>query len=145
MIKPKNLKSIQESYKTSDYQGKLNPYQDFLYRRAMYGLSVYSKEEIENMHGKKKYKILKTKKHARAVINIMKQEATNDFTNSFMLRLFPNSPLTKELVENYGNDTDKEYINTLSLESLGITKEVILERFKKEKVLPDNFDELEDY
>jgi len=55
-------------------QDRFNAYQNFLYKRALFGLSVYSKEEIDAMHYAKKKRIAGVHLRAQKVLNICKKE-----------------------------------------------------------------------
>lgn len=123
-------------------QDPYNEEQNFLYNRALSGLAVYSKEEIDAMHWEKKKRIRKVHIKAQIVINIWKQQLVNILSNHFFTSIFPDSPLTKELIEDFGNVTDETYINKMPFKLLKITKPMIIERFIQEGILPKNFNEL---
>lgn len=149
--KSKEIKSLvpeerkpYSSFREARYQeGRLNDYQEFLYKRAIYGLSVYTESQIKKMHWDKRRRITKIHKHTQDVLNVWKQKIITQETNDFMTSLFPNSSLVKDLVENY-SDPDLAYKCNVSLESLGIEKKDIVKKLLKEGVLPDNFAELEE-
>lgn len=149
--KSKEIKSLvpkerqpYSSFREARYQeGRLNDYQEFLYKRAIYGLSVYTESQIKKMHWDKRRRITKIHKHTQDVLNVWKQKIITQETNDFMISLFPNSSLVKDLVENY-SDPDLAYKCNVSLESLGIEKKDIVKKLLTEGVLPDNFAELEE-
>jgi len=118
-----------------------NQYQNFLYKRALFGLRMYSPEEIQQMTDVRRSRIVKLHKKAQKVLNLYKQETVNTFTNNLFIKLFPNSPITKALVGEL-NFTDSEYVNKMDFKVLGISKECIINRLIKEKILPKNFYEL---
>ena len=115
-----------------------NDYQNFLYNRAIFGLSIYPKDEVLNKIKMKK--IIRIHKKAQTILNIWKQEIINVLSNHVFKTVFPDSPITKELLEN--NTTDELHNNKMSLKSLKITKAQVVERFIAEGILPKNFNEL---
>lgn len=118
-----------------------NQYQNFLYKRAMFGLKVYTPEELAVMKKEKRARINKVHRKTQRILNIYKQEIVNKLTNNIFLRYFPNSPITKALIGEQ-HFTDSEYVNTLDLKTLGITKEHIVNVLIREKILPKNFYDL---
>lgn len=118
-----------------------NSYQNFLYKRVLYGLNIYSKDEVEQMPAKKRIVIQKNQRKGQRTLNLYKQEIVNRITNNFFQKYFPNSPITKALTGEF-NCTDEEFINKLDFKSLGITKRDIIDRFIQAKLLPSNFYEL---
>ena len=123
-------------------QDPYNEYQNFLYNRALFGLGVYTQEEAQLMHWDKKKRIIKVHKRAQTVINLWKQRIVNVLSNHLFKTVFPDSPITKELLEVFGDVTDELHINKMPLKSLKITKEQIVARFIVEGILPKNFNEL---
>lgn len=127
--------------KYMDYQPLvLNEYQNFLYKRAVMGLKIYSPQELSSMSEDKKKKILKAHRRVQRILNVYKQEATNVITNNLFKRLFPNSPITEALEKM--TDTDEAFVNKLEFKSLGISKKQVIDKLICEKVLPKNFYEL---
>jgi hypothetical protein len=122
-------------------QDPYNEYQNFLYNRALFGLSVYPKEEIDAMHYDKRKRIIKVHKRAQTLINLWKQEIIITLSNHFFSTIFPDSPITKELVEVF-SETDELHTNKMSFKSLRIDKAQVIERFIEEGILPRNFNEL---
>lgn len=134
---------ISNSRKTSRFeQDPYNEYQNFLYNRALTGLSVYSIEELQEMRFDKKKRITKVHKRAQTLLNLWKQEIVNKLSNYVFKTIFPDSPITKELTEIFADTTDELYINKMSFKSLQITKSQVIERFVEEGILPKNFNEL---
>lgn len=119
-------------------QESLNDYQNFLYNRALFGLSVYSQEEIREMRKDKRQRIMKVNRRARQILNLWKQEIVSSWSNQLFLALFPNAPITQTLVE-MTNDTDPEYVNNMSFRDLRITKAQIISKLVAEKILPSDF------
>lgn len=129
---------MQKNYKKEIY----NDHQNFLYNRALYGLSVYSQKELQEMPLEKKQRVTKLYKKAQKVINLWKQEIVNILANTFFLSIFPDMEITKCLIEVYGTSGDPEYINNMSFKTLKITKKQIIDKLIEVKILPKNFYEL---
>jgi hypothetical protein len=125
------------SYETDQY----NQYQNYLYKRALYGLSAITQDELATMCSKKKQRIINVYKKAQVVINKLKQQATISYTNFIFETLFPKSPITQALLAE--TETDDKLVNTLNFKDLGIDKSQIITIFIAEGVLPKNFLSLE--
>ena len=121
-----------------------NVYQNFLYNRAMYGLAVFSKEELEQMHWEKKKWVKKVHVRTKTTLNVWKQEIVNKvFQNFFRPRFVnSNSEFGKEFIDLYQNDVDPELESQVSFNLLGITKKQIISKLIQENILPKNFHEL---
>lgn len=131
------------SKKQSRYEkDPFNEYQNFLYNRALNGLNTYDKDEVTAMAYNKKKRIVKVHKRAQTIINLWKQHVVNVLSNHLFQTIFPDSPLTKELVEDLGSHTDETYINKIPLKLLQIKKINVIDRFIEEGILPKNFHEL---
>lgn len=122
-------------------QDSYSNYQNYLYKRALYGLSSINQEELDTMCSKKKQRIINVYKRAQVVLNTLKQQATIGYTNFLFKTLFPNSPITQFLLTE--TETDTTFKNTLNFKDLGIDKSQIIAIFIAEGVLPKNFLSLE--
>ena len=120
-------------YETDRY----SQYQNYLYKRALYGLNALSEQELATMCSKKKQRIVNVYKRAQVVINKLKQEFTIRYTNFIFKTLFPNSPLTDSLLA--CTEFDEKFKNTLTFKDLNISKDDIIRIFIAEGVLPKNF------
>ena len=120
-------------YETDRY----SQYQNYLYKRALYGLNALSEQELATMCSKKKQRIVNVYKRAQVVINKLKQEFTIRYTNFIFKTLFPNSPLTDSLLA--CTEFDDKFKNTLTFKDLNISKEDIITIFIAEGILPKNF------
>lgn len=120
---------------------QLNNYQIFLYNRALFGLSVYSHEEILEMHWEKRKRIIKVHKRAKELINVWKQKVVNRWSTAFFQAIFPKTEFTAYLVKTAA-DTDKNFSPKISFKDLGITKKQIIEKLIQEGILPANFYQL---
>jgi hypothetical protein len=124
-------------YEQDDY----NQYQNYLYKRALYGLNSLTEKELATICSKKKQRIINVYKRAQVVLNTFKQQATINYTNFLFKTLFPNSPITQFLLSEI--ETDDKFKNTLTFKDLNISKEQIISIFMSEGILPKNFLSLE--
>jgi len=140
-----NYQTQGSSFRKQRYSGlhRLTPYQDLLYRRALFGLSAYSPEELKHMNRNKKKRIEIVNRKAQEVINLWKQHICNTWTNNLFMTFFPASPVTQALVKDLTH-TDRRYINKLKLPDLNIRHRQIVEVFIKSNILPENFYELQE-
>ena len=93
------------NYESDEY----SQYQNYLYKRALYGLDALSQDELAATCSKKKQRIINVYKRAQSVLNIEKQKATINYTNVIFKSLFPNSKLTESLIEN--SEIDEKFKN----------------------------------
>jgi len=128
--------------KTVYEEPKFTDYQNLLYKRALYGLNMYTQKEIKDMHWEKRKRISRVNRRAQRSLNLFKQECTNLLCDKFYHTLFPNSILAKNVFSLEKSATDPKIINTLDLDNLGIKKEHVIKRFVKEGILPKDFYEL---
>lgn len=116
----------------------LNDYQNLLYYRAIFGLSVYKQDEIKKMSRVKYNRILKVHRRTQKILNVLKQKRLIAMSNQWFKDLFPKAPLTQELVDNYSDLEDNVKIN-ISFDVLKITKGEIIHTLLREGILPNNF------
>lgn len=124
-------------YETDNY----SQYQNYLYKRALYGLDALTEQELATMCSKKKQRVINVYKRAQVTLNKFKQQVTIAQSNFIFKTLFPNSPITDFLLAN--TEIDENFKNTLTFKDLGITKEQIITIFMSEGILPKNFLSLE--
>ena len=62
-------------------QDSYNNYQNHLYKRALYGLSAFTQQELATMCSKKKQRVSKVYMKGQNVINLYKQKLTNAYSN----------------------------------------------------------------
>ena len=141
----KDFQSFGSSYKGKKYsvqyeQDPYSDYQNFLYKRALFGLKMYTQDEIKEMHWQKRNRIKKVHKRTQGVLNTWKQQLMIEKTNKLFQIFFPDSSITQTLLEN--SDVDPEFRNMLNFKSLGITKRDIVDKLCEENLLPHNFTEL---
>lgn len=113
-------------------------YQNFLYNRALFGLSVYSPEELKDMRWDKQKRIMKVHKRAQKVLNIWKQCIVNELSTYLFKTLFPSTPFTETLIKST-TEVDPKYVNRMSFKTLRITKVQIVNKLIKEGILPPDF------
>ena len=126
------------SYEQDGYSA----YQNYLYKRALYGLDALTEKELATMCSKKKQRIINVYKRAQVTLNKFKQHITIKYSNAIFETLFPNSPITQFLLAD--TETDEKFKNTLTFKDLGIEKQDIIAIFIAEGILPKNFFDLKD-
>lgn len=145
-----NLASYQrygQNYHKTKVQFEQDPftaYQNFLYKRALFGLTVYTEEELMKMHGDKKKRIDKVHRRAQEVLNIWKQSIADKSAMALLSKVFWHSSLIKDCSEKFANDVDTGYISNLEFKDLGISKKQIIDKLITEKILPINFYQLKE-
>lgn len=115
----------------------LTPGQYRMFKHVMVGLDMYTPQELYAMNSSKKAKIFKKHKQAQTMLNLWKQELTNNITTKLLSAFFPKSQLIAEL--NADNSTSTKYTNTLAFKDLGISKTDIINKLIQENFLPANF------
>ncbi len=148
MIKMEKLKqdvSHYQLYAGKTYmqyeQDKYSIYQNYLYKRALYGLESLTEKELATICSKKKQRINNVYKRAQTVLNTLKQKLTIKYSNDIFQRFFPNSKMTQDIL-NY-SEIDEKYKNTLTFKDLKVSKDDIIRIFIAEGILPKNFLSLE--
>ena len=131
-----------ETKKSRFEKDPYNSYQNFLYNRALFGLSIYSQDEISKMSIEKKKRINKSYKKCQVVVNLLKQEVTNQMANDFFVRIFPGMEITNSLVNYFGTEGHPDHVNNMSFKMLKMNKTLIITRLIEKKVLPKNFNQL---
>lgn len=121
------------------YENSYNQVQNFLYKRALYGLNIYDDKEIREMPRDIKNKIIKVCKRANKEITLLKQSIIIERSNE-ILALFDRSPLAQDIL----NDSfvDPGLHNKFNFSDLGIKKEDVIARLHDTGVLPKNFYEI---
>lgn len=124
-------------YSTAYEQDPYSEYQNFLYKRALFGLKMFKQDEIKAMHPDKRKRIKKVHKHAQQVLNVLKQERLIEITNKFF-GVFKQTSLAGEIIDMY-SEPDPKFVSKSSFKELGLDKEMVVDTLLKEKVLPSNF------
>lgn len=127
-------------YKESTF----NEYQNFLFNRAMYGLTVFSKSELDNMFWEKKKRINKVHLRTKKVLNIWKQQLTNKIFEKFFVPKFDNKKIefAQDFAHLYANEVDESIDCNISFSNLGVSKKQIITKLIHENILPKDFYEL---
>ena len=82
---------IAKPVKYQDFeQDKYSTYQNYLYKRALYGIDSLSVNELNSMCSKKKSRIHNVYNRAQLVVNNYKHRVTKQLTDKLLLSLFPN-------------------------------------------------------
>jgi len=123
-------------------QDPFNSYQNFLYKRALFGLSVYTTEELSKMHSAKKKRIQSVHERAQNILNTWKQKLSHEMTSKFLSEMFHHSKLVKDYVEKFAEEIDSDYISRIDFKSLGVCKKDIIDKLIQERILPHNFYQL---
>lgn len=121
---------------------EFTPYQNEIYKRAVFGLSLFNQKEINQMHWERRQKIKKTHKLAQRLINVLKQEKANRMANTFFLEFFPEEEFPKEasyILETPVTETDPTLDNKISFKDLGITKKEVTDCLIAGGALPKDF------
>lgn len=118
---------------------EFNERQNFLYRRALFGLGVYTQEEQNRMHWDKKKRIVKVHERTQIILNLWKQEIANKKVCLFFANVFGKSKFIEPLLDNY---TDPGFKNTLDFKDLGVKKKHIVQKLIIEGILPKGFYQL---
>jgi hypothetical protein len=121
-------------------QPVFNKIQQKLYAEAVYGLSYYTEDEVQKMPKSKKIFLLSRYAKTQRILNRWKQEIVYERVDKLLLALFPNSPITKQLVETKGYD--REFHETHSFKELGLNQKDIAVKLIEVNLLPQNFFEL---
>ena len=137
-VSPPGFKGVRYQIKDNDI---LNSHQNLLFHRAMYGLSIYTQEEIADMNWEKRKRIIKVHKRTKKVLNLWKQEILINISNSLFSKYFGRSPFTQILLSLY-SEPDREYNCTMDFKTLNISKQQIIKKLFEEGIFPTNFYEL---
>lgn len=124
---------------TVKYQIILNPAQEKLYQKLVFGFQAFNKEEIELMseNTKLEIKIGYTKTHR--ILNKWKQDIIFKKLDELLLHLFPKSTLVKQLAEIKGHVNEIPSNEEISFREIGIYKKDIIAKLIEHTLLPKNF------
>jgi hypothetical protein len=81
---------------------------------------------------------------AQKVLNLWKQEMSNQWLGTLLSTVFHHSSLVKELNEKFGEEVDDQYISKIDFKSMGVSKKQVVDKLITEKILPNNFYQLTD-
>lgn len=116
---------------------EFNTVQQHLYNQAVYGLKYFPNEVIMEMKAEKIRNIQEIHNRAKHIINNYKQEVASENVDLFLLKLFPKSPVIKQMVSTKG--TDPFIKVNISLKDLKISPLMLAKRLVEYNVLPKNF------
>jgi len=116
-------------------QDKYTAYQNYLYKRALYGLKSLSKEEFDKTCKQKRKRISRVYLRGQKVINIFKQQVANVYAN----KIFSLFPSCKFIVDIPPSEIDRKNININTLKELGINYDDLVLLFMQKNLLPKNF------
>jgi hypothetical protein len=125
-----------KSYQVYD-KDPFNPNQNFLYKRAMFGITMYTEAEQAEMSDAKKQRVIKAHRKTQFILNSWKQEIIIKFSNSLLGHFFKDHPFLNPFWEN--TDPDPKFVCTLSFKDLGINKKDIIDKLIDCGILPINF------
>lgn len=117
-----------------------NDIQQFVYRKALYGLAVYTPEDVKTMEPREKFAIIRTQRKAQHLINVLKIDTINQTVRDLFGKFFWNSDQGKEFVDD--KHTDYNEVCNMSFKDLGINKHMIAQKLIDSKVLPADFFQL---
>jgi hypothetical protein len=117
-----------------------NKIQQKLYAETVYGLSFYSKQDVEAMSRSKKLRVLAKYAKAQRILSRWKQEIVHARVDAFLLTFFPHSPITKTLVDTKGYN--REAKDQQSFKELGLTQSDVANKLIEVNLLPKNFYQL---
>lgn len=117
-----------------------NKLQQVLYAEAVYGLNYFPTDQVEQMSKSRKLRIMTKYAKTQRILNRWKQEIVHEKVDNLLLALFPNSPVTKALVDTKGYD--REVKETHSFKELGISQQDIADKLIELCLLPKNFYQL---
>jgi hypothetical protein len=133
--RPSKYRPYYQQYEKSPY----NYAQNLLYKRVLYGLSMFSKEDLAKMNSVEKSKINSVHKKAQRELNLWKNRLLKERTD-IIFSIFTNSSLAKKLLE--PKKPTNNYMNTLNFADLGVSKPDIINHFVEVGILPNNFNKL---
>jgi len=111
--------------------------QQKIYSEAVYGLNIFSKQELEKMPASKKSAIATHFNKVQRFLNAWKQEVVNRKLDGFLIKLFPKSSVIKHMVSIKGSDDSIK--DKHSFKELGISKEMIANKLVESNLLPREF------
>lgn len=115
----------------------LNSYQYFLYRRCLFGLDVYPKEEIELMGKFIKGRIMRIHYKSLEVLNLFRQRVLIAITDKLVRDMFSQWTRAEFLLGR--TEPHPKFKCELSFSSLGITREKIARELVDKTCLPSDF------
>lgn len=118
---------------------ELNNVQRQMYRRLMYGLDNYSKQERAEMSTDVLVKIIRNYQKAQKILHVMKAKVFYAAETKLFNAIFTDE---NQQVKDRDADWMLPIPKEATLNKLGITPKMIIDEFIKRKLLPKNFYEL---
>lgn len=152
-----DLNKIERKYQNSvrpKYQERvwINDYQHQIYRAALQGLNAFTKGELYKMSIEAKRKILQFWERAQKILNRWKQELMNEMFEqlcSIQCEVFTYNPFDRVFgdtsigTKRFGRQIDDTFECTLTFAQLKISREQVIQKLIFEKILPNNFYQLQ--
>lgn len=111
----KKLKENQQKTVAKDF---LTPQHREIFDDLLYARHRMSKKEIDSLPIVKKYRITVLSKQVEKALSAWKAEIVSKKVDSLLLKLFPNSPVVKELVQVQCEHKDKMYNDSVNVHSI---------------------------
>ena len=111
----KTFKGAKATHIKKDF---LSPEQREIFDDLVYAKSHMTKFEINNLPLIKKYRVKVLAKEVEKVLTAWKNEIVYNKVDSLLLKLFPKSPVVKQLVDIGYEDVQDLYKNDISIHSL---------------------------
>lgn len=133
-----NSKKTHNDTKYQEFEKpEFNKIQRELYSQAVHGLKVVPNDVLMQMHPNQIREIKERHLRAKNVINNYKQEVSNKKVDSLLSKLFPKSPIVKQIISVKG--TDSTISVNISLRDLKITQTMVAQKLVSFGILPENF------
>ena len=116
-----------------------NQKQEKMFLEAMYGLNIYPENMVNKMPKNVVFKIITRYRQVHKALNKWKQEMVNSNMDNLLVKMFPNSPVVKQML---GIESDDTIRCNISLKDLGINEYKIAIKLVSLSLLPNNFFEL---
>lgn len=128
------ITSFKSTHQKSTRFYEMNIIQRNMYRRLLYGMAAYNKDEIKTMSPSLVFTINKEHHKAKQIVNKLKYDKMFDATNKLLSVIFPHIK--------FDFYKDGQDVNYPTLKELGINTFDIVDAWIKGKLLPVNFYEL---
>lgn len=136
-----DLQTFGSSFKGKRYSDEYSEQQNFLYKRALFGLKMYKEKEIKAMHPGKVDRIKHVSSRAQQSINHLKQQRLIEITNK-IFGMFNKSTLAGEIIDLYSTPVRKSLPRKFTFNMLAIDKEMVIDKLLTEKILPPDYKRL---
>lgn len=136
---PNQDKSLRKKEVQKFEDDVFNERQQKMYEEALYGLSVHPESLVNRMPKRVLLKIVTRCQLVEKAINRWKQEIVNNSVDKFLLTMFPNSPVVKDMVDIPADDTIK---CKFTFKQLGVTPMDVAKKLVSLNLLPQNFFDL---